>query len=250
MRLLLRLEATRNCAYDLMYYHKLQGVIYNLLRNTEYQSLHNKKGYKFFCFSNIFPIADMKAGDKRYLLISSPNNLFIKFLENKLNELIEPNEPINIGDVQVKLNSISIIKTKLRANCNIISATPVVIRIPERNYDKYGIEDKFRKKTYVYWRAKIAFEAFIKQLEENLFKKYNEYYKKKIEEFSLFEQFVFKKETANSVITDGREHVFIGSIWKFKFNYLNEKQRELLEFGVDCGFGERNSLGFGFMNVV
>ena len=56
MRILLRLKAIKSSAYDLKYFNKLQGVIYNLLRDTEYGILHNKSGYKFFCFSNIFPV--------------------------------------------------------------------------------------------------------------------------------------------------------------------------------------------------
>lgn len=83
MKMLLRLEAIKNCEYDLKYFHKLQGFVYSLLKETEYGTLHDKKGYKFFCFSNIFPIGDIKSGDIRNLLISSPDNLFIKFLEGK-----------------------------------------------------------------------------------------------------------------------------------------------------------------------
>lgn len=41
----------------------------------------------------------------------------------------------------------------------------------------------------------------------------------------------------------------LSSIWEFAFSYLRREQRGVLEFGLDCGFGELNSLGFGFMNV-
>ncbi|MEM7827614.1 MAG: CRISPR-associated endoribonuclease Cas6, partial [Candidatus Aenigmatarchaeota archaeon] len=175
MRILLRLEAIKDCEYDLKYFHKLQGFIYNLLKETKYDILHDKKGYKFFCFSNIFPIGDTKAGDMRNLLISTPDNLFIKFLEDKLKKLANDNKLINIGEMSFKIEEISLLKTRLGRDCRIISATPIIIRIPERNYEKYGIEEK--KKRYVYWRPEYAFEAFVKQLEENLFKKYNEFYK-------------------------------------------------------------------------
>ncbi|PKP59881.1 MAG: hypothetical protein CVT89_00760 [Candidatus Altiarchaeales archaeon HGW-Altiarchaeales-2] len=45
------------------------------------------------------------------------------------------------------------------------------------------------------------------------------------------------------------EHKVFGSVWEFNFNHLNDSQRRILEFGLDTGFGEMNSLGFGFMNV-
>ncbi len=250
MRIITKLEAAKDCEYDLKYFHKLQGFIYSLLKTTEYSILHDKPGYKFFCFSNIFPIGDMKVGDKRNLIISSPDRLFIKFLKEKLEKLADENRLINIGEMLFKIENASVVKTKLKRSCRIISATPIVIRIPEKNYEKYGIPEKFRKKRYVYWRKEYAFDAFIKQLNENLFKKYNEFYKTKVEEFPLFEQFKFEKEVCNHIIIKGREVKMIGSIWEFIFSFLNKEQKKILEFGVDCGFGERNSLGFGFMNVV
>ncbi|MEO0270100.1 MAG: CRISPR-associated endoribonuclease Cas6, partial [candidate division WOR-3 bacterium] len=71
-----------------------------------------------------------------------------------------------------------------------------------------------------------------------------------IESFSLFEQFKFKKEVCNHVIIKGKEYKVIGSIWEFMFSYFDNEQKKILEFGVDCGFGERNSFGFGFINVM
>lgn len=73
MRLLIKLEGLTDYAYDINYHHKLQGFIYNLLRDTQYCSLHDKKRYKFFSFSNIFPPNDSKTGDVKQLLISSPD---------------------------------------------------------------------------------------------------------------------------------------------------------------------------------
>ncbi|MGC8812420.1 MAG: CRISPR-associated endoribonuclease Cas6, partial [Candidatus Aenigmatarchaeota archaeon] len=75
MRLLVELEASKSFEYDLKYFHKLQGFVYKLLRETPYKSLHDKGGYKFFCFSNIFPIPidyKIKKGEEKRVLISSP----------------------------------------------------------------------------------------------------------------------------------------------------------------------------------
>ncbi|MEM4915538.1 MAG: CRISPR-associated endoribonuclease Cas6, partial [Nanopusillaceae archaeon] len=149
-----------------------------------------------------------------------------------------------------KIEDIKLIKTKLKKNTTLINATPIVIRIPERNYEKYNIPEEYRKRRYVYWRPIFSFEAFIKQLEENLFKKYKEFYKVEVEEFPIFEQLEFKKEVCNHVIINGIEHKVIGSIWEFVFSYLDKEQKKILEFGIDCGFGERNSLGFGFINAI
>ena len=39
----------------------------------------------------------------------------------------------------------------------------------------------------------------------------------------------------------------VGSMWVFVWSYMDEIQRRVIEFGRDAGFGERNSLGFGFL---
>lgn len=55
MRLLLGLRAMKSFSYDSNYYNKIQGLVYNHIKNTAYNTLHDKAGTKFFCFSNIFP---------------------------------------------------------------------------------------------------------------------------------------------------------------------------------------------------
>ncbi|MBU5689178.1 MAG: CRISPR-associated endoribonuclease Cas6 [Candidatus Aenigmarchaeota archaeon] len=248
MRILLNLESLKDCEYDLKYFHKLQGFIYNLIKENEYKILHNKIGYKFFCFSNIYPFKNINIGDKRKLMISSPDKFLIKYLKERLEKLTEENIPINIGEMSFKLSSISILNTKIKNNSRLISTTPIIIRIPEKNYDKYGIPTNYRKKRYVYWRPQYSFEAFIKQLENNLFKKYNEFYKTRIEEFPIFEEMKYKRLVVSHILINGKEYKLVGSIWEFIFTYLNNRQRKILEFGMDCGFGERNSFGFGFVN--
>jgi CRISPR-associated endoribonuclease Cas6 len=87
-------------------------------------------------------------------------------------------------------------------------------------------------------------------LSENLIKKFNEFYGIKVDEHELFEQFIFRRPTATKVIIDGREYVLVGSMWEFIWSYMDETQRKVIAFGLDAGFGERSSLGFGFVNKV
>lgn len=248
MRVWVKLLSTKDCSYDLKYYHKLQGLIYSLLRDTEYSSLHDKKGYKFFCFSNIFPVPpnyQIKGGEDKQLLISSPDKLFIKILCKKLDGNI-----IHIGEMEFEVKEVKKLRVRLKRNCRLISATPIIIRIPEKNYERYGIPSEFRKKRYVYWRPQYSFEAFVKQLEENLIKKYKEFFREDFEIERIFEVYRFRKPVVSHVIIGGREQKFVGSLWEFWFSHLSKKQKRILEFGIDCGFGERNSLGFGFINVI
>jgi CRISPR/Cas system endoribonuclease Cas6 (RAMP superfamily) len=48
MRLLVKLLCVESSQYEMQYHYHLQSFIYNLLRDSNYHSLHNKEGYKFF----------------------------------------------------------------------------------------------------------------------------------------------------------------------------------------------------------
>lgn len=248
MRLLLTLRALKDFIYDIKYFKKLQGVIYSSLKDTKYSILHDKEGYKFFCFSNIFPVPpnyEINKGEIKQLLISSPDKFLIKTLHQQLDGKI-----LYIGEMEFEVIDLKIFKLRIKKRCRLRSVTPIIIRIPEKNYEKYNIPLKFRKKRFVFWRPEYSFEAFVKQLEENLIKKYKEFFKENINIERIFECYKFVKPTVNHVIINGIEQMFVGSIWEFWFSHLSENQRRILEFGIDCGFGERNSLGFGFMNMM
>lgn len=235
--------------HDIKYYHKLQGFIYNLLKDTMYSNMHNKKGYKFFSFSNIFPPKDVKVGMVRQFLISSSDRKLIEVLKSKLDVLKKEGRLANIGEMSFKVESISMLEPKIGRSCMLITGTPIIVRIPKENYEKYGIKPP-KDYDYIYWRKNYPFDAFIKQLEDNLFKKYEEFYGVSVEQFPIFEQFIFKKQVCNHIVIQGKEVKVFGSLWEFIFSNLDKEQRNILQFCVDCGFGELNSLGFGFMNVV
>ncbi|MHC1610219.1 MAG: CRISPR-associated endoribonuclease Cas6 [Candidatus Methanospirareceae archaeon] len=253
MRILVKLHAAKDQAYERLYHHKLQGFVYGLLRDSGFGGLHDKKGYKFFCFSNIFPVKDtMNRGETFNFIISSPNEALISSLEGAIEEAVGSDRSIkNIGEMSFEIVDFKLVKTKLESkDLRVLTATPVIIRIPERNYERYGIPEGERKARYVYWRPRYSFEAFLKQLSENLMKKFNDFYGTKLSEYELFEQFVFRRVTATKVVIDGREYVLVGSMWEFQWDYMDETQRRVIEFGLDAGFGERNSLGFGFVNKI
>ncbi len=244
MRILIKLKNAKEQAYDLKYNNKLQGFIYNLLHNTEYGKLHDGEGYKFFSFSNIFPMSSRK-GDGRTFIIASPDEKFIDVVSVKLNE--RKDSLLHIGEYEFELLDVKKINVKLKNKAELITGTPIVIRIPREKYKEYGIDGEYDS---VYWKRKHTDLVFITQLESNLFKKYNRFYNTKIDEFQVFKQQPkFKKLVVNHVIKGGKEHKVFGSLWEFHFDYVTDDQRKILEFGLDAGFGELNSLGFGFMNL-
>jgi CRISPR-associated endoribonuclease Cas6 len=104
-------------------------------------------------------------------------------------------------------------------------------------------------------------DLFISQVENNLLKKYKEYQnlKSAIEgeeltmsllqqsSFSLFQKFKFKKQISTRLFMKGFDQVIIGTVWEFSFSI--DSNKDIIQFALDAGLGERNSLGFGFMNT-
>lgn len=249
MRVLVELRALSNCVYELMYHHKLQGFLYGLLVGSKYAGLHNRRGYKFFCFSNIFPSVDMHEGDIRRFLFSSPDDGLIDVVTNGLDKLQRSRERVNIGEMSFSIEDVSVLNPKVGTSCTLTTGTPIVIRIPKANYAYYGITPP-KDYEYLYWRKQHPFDAFIRQIEDNLFKKYNQFHQTQLETFPLFEQFSFQKQVCNHLVYEGREIKIFGSIWRFSFNYLYKNKQKLLQFALDTGLGELNSVGYGFINIT
>ena len=247
MRLLIRLKALKNCSYDLKYYSKIRGFFYSLQKGSKYFNKHENIGYKFYSFSNIIPAKDMKEGDNRTLIISSPDKDFVLWLYGKISELINKMNSLNLGEMQFKIEKVNFLKPEIKHNQKLITGTPIILRIPKERYVEYGIKSM---RPYEFWRPEHDFNAFVKQLSENLIKKYNQYYSTDIQNINLFEIFKFKKPVCVHRIEQGIERITVGSLWEFGFNHLENDQRRILQLGLDSGFGELNSSGFGFMNVV
>lgn len=236
MRLLIELESRIKTKIIFPFYLQIQGLMYNLLRNTEFGDIHNKKSYKFFCFSNIFSekscSSEFFTKSQVYnLIISSPDKNFLKALCQKFIE----KEEITIEQAKFNLKEVKFLNLRFSKNFKIISISPIIIRIPKEKYKDYGISPE-PTYPYLFWRPRYPFQAFIKQLEDNIFKKYKEFYHRDIKEFPIFQKFFFKKSVSIPLKIHNRKVNFIGSLWEFHFDFLDKKTKKILEFALDCGF--------------
>jgi len=250
VRLLIRLRACKTFPYDLTYHRNIQGLIYNLIRDSTYASLHDKQGCKYFSFSNILPPTRIiHEGSRKSLLVASPDKAFITAIMNKLRDII--GQTMRIGEMIFALEGFEPLQPSVREDwneCMISAGTPIVVRVPRRRCKEYMITPA-RDYPYVYWRKEFNSVAFVKQLEENLYKKYFQYLGLKKEPLSILERYRFKKQVAVPLQIKGGGTTVIGTLWDFQFSRLDKERRDVLQFGLDAGFGEMNSLGFGFMNL-
>jgi len=159
---------------------------------------------------------------------------------------------IKIGGMAFRLEKSKTVETGIPegfGEFTLDSGTPIVVRIPRYRLKEYGITPS-RDYDYVYWRKEHTPTPFIKQLEENLIKKYGEYSGRETDESPIFEKVRFLKQVAVPLHMNQRETTVIGALWEFLLRALDDRKRDMLQFALDAGFGEMNSLGFGFMNLV
>jgi CRISPR-associated endoribonuclease Cas6 len=249
MRLILRLEASKEQVYDNNYNHHVQSFFYNLIRNTEFNHIHdskimnaNKQMFTPFCFSNIFPYGNMKKEDVRNIVISSPNEKLILFIYNKIRRI---RAPIHLGAMHFHIINSKFFRTNISYPLVIASVTPIIMRIPQHVYQNYSLNLKYPYE-YVFWRQAYPLELFLDQLETNLKRKFVNYYGCQLESTLSFPKFVFERQVSRKLIIRGMTQTIIATYWKFWF----EEDNEIIRFAFDAGFGERNRLGFGFMDTT
>lgn len=127
MRVILKLKNLTTFVPDFQYHFKVQGFVYSLLRNTSFEDLHDKKGFKFFSFSNIF--SDRSSPDRLFnLIISSPSNKFVNELSYQLKKIKENELPVEIGSL-FELKDFHIIhNNNLQLPLIIMTESPIVLR--------------------------------------------------------------------------------------------------------------------------
>lgn len=204
----------------------------------------------------------MVRGDYRTLIISSPDGEFVSHVHKVLSK--PWNVKVKVGHMQFRIDSSETLLPKIpdRSTVSLITGTPIIIRIPKERYQLYDIRPS-KEYDYVYWRSEYPLDLFVSQIENNLLKKYGEYLQfsgysnhkenSKLTDLlepntPLFHKFKFKKQISTKLVMKGLEQTVIGTVWEFEFQPYKEK--ELAQFALDAGLGERNSLGFGFMNIT
>jgi len=232
MRVLIRFEPMRYVPFVKINKHTIQGMLYSFLKGTKYEELHRKKGFKFFSFSDIFPANDFYPGKKKTLIVSSPNYDLI----NTWYYQFRKSRYLYLSDEAFKIDEVK--KLNLPLKNAFETGSPVVLYKDSENG------------TYISFKKNDDLRFFLSRLKENAVKKYNAFYDDEYEiEEPLFDVMQFRKEVVVNLKKDRDEFVIIGSIWKLmKKLYIDKDDKKFYKFIMDTGLGEKNSLGFGFVN--
>jgi CRISPR-associated endoribonuclease Cas6 len=253
MRVLARLQARADAAYDNAYHHKLRGRLWDALKGTEHEESHDENRPKAFTYSNPFPPGDMEEGDERTLLVSSPYEDLLAHVAADLKDDPE----LNIGEMPFTVDGISALSPDVGepgTGGTLSTGTGVLVRIPPWRFDEYGIDTGHDEAEF--WRPEHTMEPFRNQIEANLDKKHDLFCRDYLPgpsevDNELFEGYELLKTFAIPVTpTTGERETWVLSKWRFDYTVRDDNHRRHLNLLLDVGIGERNSLGFGFVNIT
>lgn len=248
------LSARADTAYDDAYHHKLRGRIWRALDGTEYDELHGTDDPPGFVMSNPFPPRDMREGDERTLLVASHDE---GVLAHVAADLLDEQE-LNIGEMPFHVEDVRALDPDVGepgTSGTLETGTGLLVRIPPWRCEEYGI-DHPGGDTAVFWRPEHTMEPLITQLEANLDKKHGLFAPDYLPgpsdvDGGLFDGYELLKTFAIPVtVTQGEEMTYVLSKWRFDYTVRDDDHRRHLNLALDCGLGERNSLGFGFVNIM
>jgi CRISPR-associated endoribonuclease Cas6 len=196
----------------------------------------------------------MEAGDDRKLLVASPDE---ELLANVAADLLDEPE-LNIGEMPFHVDDVSSPELDVGepgTRGTIETGTGLLVRIPPWRCEEYGI-DYPGGDTAVFWRPEHSMAPLRRQLEDNLDQKHDRFAHDHLPgpsdvDGNLFDGYeLIKKFAVPVTVTEGREMTYVLSKWEFSYTIRDDHHRRHLNLALDCGLGERNSLGLGFVNIT
>lgn len=252
MRLLIRLRARADAAYPTNYHRGLSGRIWRALEDSEFNDLHDSSEPPGLSFSNLFPFGSISEGDQRNVLVAAADDDVLRTIGANLIE----NREFNIKELPFTVEEVTGVEPDVGEPGTkgvLETATGLVIRIPARKFDEYGIDAPGDAPEF--WKPKHSLRPLKVQLENNLDRKHGlfcaDYLPGPSEtDGDLFDEYELIKTYALPVtVTDGVEETYILSKFRFGYTVRDDDHRRHLNLALDVGLGERNSLGFGFVNI-
>lgn len=238
MRLKISLSSKQsNYLIPYNYNHILSAIIYRKISDLDLAAkLHFSKDFKFFTFSQIFvpEFKHMNRGivsrdGKLEFYISSPNDELIKSLVEGHLE----NSEVDFKGDKLMVEQIELLKRPVFSeSMKMRTMSPVVTKI------KREVDGKLK-----IWDLGPGDERFYESIQKNLINKYISFY-------GDFDGDRWVKIRPDMNTAKKRRIEIKGNYHRgYMMDFEIEADQRLLEFAYDCGLGEKNSMGFGMVEL-
>lgn len=242
----MRLEVVFNSDDEIMiqinYNYHVQALIYNLIANEDYANFLHNEGYLAFNRSfRLFSFSKIE-GDFKFdkntmmlnyynkqikLIISSPNCEFIKYVSESLllrNTVYLHNNVLKIQSVNIKPD-IEILETM-----QVYTLSPIVVS----STLAFGQTVYYSPLDY----------CFSERIKKNLLKKYSAFKGKEVKDIN-FNVKVINKNKVRKKVSKYKGIIINGYLCELELT----GDGELLRFAYDAALGEKNSQGFGAIEL-
>ncbi len=221
------------------YHHLLQVALLNWIGDTSYQKflhdtgfLSGKRVYKLYTFSKIYGKFELDKKNKKiifndeiHLYLSSCDERYLTYMIKN----IISNSSLILGNYHLALEKVECIEEVCEKNvCKIRTLSPITISSTLTKQDG-------TKKRYYYNPQEKEYSDMIR---DNLLRKYKAFYDNELTDAEFHIELVDKGK--ESLIFYKREAI---RAWNGIFQMKGSK--EIIEFALNVGLGERNSAGFG-----
>ncbi len=224
-------------------YHLYSYMLRTIQRgNPQYSlELHKPRKYKHFTFSYLMTKARRTCergivvdGNEVYFLVSSPDAGFLKTLVEGM--LSHPE--VKIKTVKGWVSEIRVLKEpEIKHTMKFSTLSPIIVKKTENIEQKNG-KSRFK---WIELYPKDGAE-FTQRLVKNLKNRFEDYYGINAEKKDLKIQILeFKPKRHNIAGTYHRASLC---------RMVVHGDRDLIKYGYEAGFGEKNAMGFGMVRVV
>ncbi|PHO10020.1 CRISPR-associated endoribonuclease Cas6 [Malaciobacter canalis] len=228
-------EIELNSSFDIISSY----INYCFTKDEQLKKLHEEKNFKNYCFGNFYPIEKdklYKKGNTYEFIIRSLDEEFIYKLQRILRE------NVNNSFFQVLQTTKKVVKQIFISE--LYTITPTITTVKDENNKS------------IFWTVDKDGDILKlqKQLQDNLLKKYENFYNEKLKPTQNFIQLLeIKNQKPQSIyfmkkINDGksiRVRLF-GNKLKIVPNE-DETSQKLAFVALSCGLGEKQSYGGGFV---
>ncbi len=228
--------------YDHQYY--LAAYIYRTIEkvNPEYSlELHKPRKYKHFTFSylmakkreNIESKGVLIKDSSVYFFISSPDS---KFLTAVVEGMLAYPE-VKIKNVEGIVNEVRVLEQpKLDGKARFRTLSPIVIKKPTEIRIFEGKKKMNWKNLYP------KDEEFLERLINNLKNRFTDYYGVDASDKDLKIKILNFKPKKHKIVNTYHRGALC--------DMIVEGDKDLIKYGYEAGFGEKNAMGFGMVRVV
>ena len=240
MRVKISFEVPEQSVLDYNYQYALGSAIYRAFEKADptlAREVNYHKGFKFFTFSNMNfsnykPLREgLQISGPGWFVVSSPRNDLIEAIVT--GSLFEPG--IKLPGVDVMITSIEVLPPpKIGERVRMRTLSPVIVTTKRDTPEG--------AKT---WDLMPHEPGFYANIRRNLHRKYREFYGREGGEFDIIG--IERTKVKRIRMKSGYFETYHRAV---HMHFTARGDRDMILFALDTGLGEKNSMGFGCVEVL